>query len=108
MDTASAISNVVGLVLAVVASVWVSLDARAIGSDYGRRPGIVRTKPAAWAGGVFLLLIVFLPAYLLVRVRYKRLLAERRAAAGPTWGQGEEGSGDAAGVWPPPPTGPAP
>jgi hypothetical protein len=89
------------------ATVWVSLDARAIGDDKGRMPGIVHTKPVAWAAGVFLALIIVLPIYLMVRVRYKRLLAERKAQAALLSSPSMQAAPDLTGIWPPPPRQPA-
>ena len=106
MDTASLIGNVIGLVILFGATVWVFRDAKAIGDDGGRAPGLVNTKPGSWAVGVFLLLILVLPAYLLTRVRYKRLLAERRGQMASLPRQGGEVIAETEGVWPPPPNKP--
>jgi hypothetical protein len=85
-------------------TIWVYVDAKAIGSDRGQSPQMVNTHPRLWATGVFLFLILLLPLYLLARVRYKRLLAQRRALiSAPDFA----GSEDVPGVWPPPPQMPA-
>ena len=99
----SNIGTVIGFVLLFGATIWVYVDAKAIGSDGGQTPGLVNTKPKLWAAGVFLLLIVFLPVYLLMRVRYKRLLVQRKAELALLPRQDLENPADMAGVWPPPP-----
>jgi hypothetical protein len=97
------VGNALGLTILIGAAVWVFLDAKAIGDDQGRHPGIVSTKPGYWATGIVLALIFVLPVYLLMRIRYKRLLAERKAQAALDSPQDQETSADTAGVWPPPP-----
>ncbi len=102
------VGNVIGFIILFGVTLWVYIDAKAIGSDGGQSPGLVGTKPKLWAAGVFLALIVFLPAYLLMRVRYKRLLARRKAEMDLSPAQELESPTAAAGVWPPPPSRPSP
>lgn len=104
MDPTIIAANIIGVVISLGACVWVSMDARAIGTDHGQAPGIVNTRPGAWTFGVFLVWFVFLPLYLLMRVRYQRL-AEQRRAAYPRLVPATVP--DAPGVWPPPPNIPA-
>ena len=102
----SALNNIVSILSFAVlfgVTVWVHVDAKAIGSDRGQSPRLVNTHPRLWAAGVFLLFIVFLPLYLLARVRYKRLLAERRMPAALVSAPDLEGLEETPGVWPPPP-----
>ena len=101
------VGNVIGFVILFAVTFWVYRDAQALGSDHGRTPGLVSTRPKLWAMGVFLALIVFLPAYLLMRLRYKRLLAERRPQADLMPVEEFESPAETAGVWPPPPQRPA-
>ena len=56
MSTDFAVYVWVGLGVAFIFAVWVAQDAKKRGMD-----------PGAWFAGVFLLLIVFLPIYLIVR-----------------------------------------
>lgn len=102
-NTWNLVGNVIGLVILFAITVWVYIDAKAIGSDNGQTPGLVKTQPKLWAAGVFLLLIVCLPAYLLMRIRFKRLLAERRAEITLLPPQDLNSPAETAGVWPPPP-----
>lgn len=102
----SLLANLLSLFLLAGAVVWVYLDAKAIGDDRGQMPGLVNTKPAAWATGTFLMLIVALPAYLITRVSYKRQAAARKAQRVLLAQQSSEGSAEAAGIWPPPPNRP--
>ena len=53
--------------------------------------------------GVFLFLIICLPAYLFMRIRFKRLLAERKAEMALMAPEVLESPADSGGVWPPPP-----
>lgn len=106
-STWNLVGNVIGFIILFGVTVWVYIDAKAIGSDHGQTPGLVKTQPKLWAAGVFLLLIVCLPVYLLMRVRYKRLLAERKAEMVLLDPVGLESPGETAGVWPPPPQRPA-
>lgn len=98
---AGIIGNVIGFVILFGVVIWVFVDAKAIGSDQGRTPKLLNTYPRLWAAGVFLFLIVVLPLYLLMRIRYKRIAAERRAvlAVVPNGAEVIETEG----VWPPPP-----
>lgn len=108
MDTAATyIGNILGLVILVGIIIWVFLDAKNIRDDGGRSPGLVNTNPGAWAVGVFMLLIVVLPIYLVVRVRYKRLLTARRIALVYPSETVFASSAEKAGVWPPPPNYPS-
>ncbi len=106
-NTWNLVGNVIGLVILFAITVWVYIDAKAISSDYGRTPGLVKTQPKLWAAGVFLLLIVCLPLYLLMRVGFKRTLAERKAALALLPPSVLESPAEAIGVWPPPPQQPA-
>ncbi len=99
--------NILSFMLLAGAIVWVYLDAKSIGSDRGQIPGLVNTKPAAWATGTFLMLIVVVPVYLFARMRYKRQAAERRGQMARLAQEAPAGAADAAGVWPPPPNKPA-
>ena len=101
-STITSVLNFISFAPLILAIVWVYLDAKAIGSDGGRSPGLVETKPVAWATGVFLALIVVLPIYLFRRVGYKRELAQRKAQAAAIAAQDP----DTEGVWPPPPAKP--
>ena len=103
MGLAANASTLISFALLFGATVWVYVDAKALGSDRGQSPRLVNTHPKLWAAGVFLLLIVFLPLYLVVRVRYKRLLAQRRAAITAVSAPDLEGLEEMPGVWPPPP-----
>ncbi len=91
------IGNALGVAMALGIAIWVFLDAKAIGDDKGRTPGLVNTKPGAWAAGV----------YLLMRVRYTRLLAVRQLEIASRPAQTAEDDSEAPGVWPPPPSRPA-
>ena len=95
--------NILSLVPLIAAVVWTYLDAKAIGDEHGQMPGLVNTQPAKWAIGVFLLLIVVFPVYLFMRVRFKRLAAERKMQAFEAHHAETQGE-----VWPPPPDIPAP
>ncbi|MGI4790362.1 MAG: hypothetical protein ACRYFS_16105 [Janthinobacterium lividum] len=106
-STWSLVSNVISVIILFGVTVWVYVDAKAISSDYGQTPGLVKTQPKLWAVGVFLLLIVCLPAYFLMRVRYKRLLVQRRAELALLDPLPLENPAETAGVWPPPPQQPA-
>ena len=103
--TADSVGDIIGVIILIAVSVWVFLDAKAIGDDRGRTPGVVNTRAGFWAGGVFLALIVVLPFYLLMRFHYNRLLAERRAARA-AFPPDDAGILDPTSVWPPPPTTP--
>ena len=105
-STWNLVGDVIGFIILFGITFWVYVDAKAIGSDHGQTPGLVKTQPKLWAAGVFLLLIVCLPVYLLMRVRYKRLLAERKAEMALT-PAGLESQAETAGIWPPPPQRPA-
>ena len=102
-STWNLVGNVIGFVILFGITFWVYVDAKAISSDKGQTPGLVRTQPKLWAAGVFLLLILCLPVYLLMRVRYKRLLAERKAEMALLAPAEMESPAETAGVWPPPP-----
>jgi hypothetical protein len=104
---ASNIETLISLVILIGVMVWVFLDAKAIGSDSGTSPGLVKTQPGWWAVGIFLMLILVLPAYLFCRVRYKRLLWERKAEAGAFLPTASGAVAETPGVWPPPPNIPA-
>ena len=97
----------IGFVVLFAVTGWVYVDAKAIGSDHGQTPDLVKTQPKLWAAGVFLLLVVCLPAYLLMRVRFKRLLAERKAERASLTPPVLGSPAETAGVWPPPPQQPA-
>ena len=101
--TQNLIGNLIGIIILIGASIWVFIDAKAIGDDKGQMPGLIYTKPGVWAAGVFLLLIVVLPVYLIVRVRYKRIANERRAQLALQSPPFQETSVDPASTWPPPP-----
>ena len=96
------LANILSLAPLATAVVWTYVDAKAIGDEHGQIPGLVNTQPAKWAIGVFLLLIVVLPAYLFMRVRFKGLAAERKAQIFE-----ERHAAQAGSVWPPPPDLPA-
>ena len=106
-STLNLVGNIIGLIILIGVTSWVYIDAKAIGSDNGQTPDLVKTQPRLWAIGVFLLLIVCLPIYLLMRVRYKRLLAQRKAEIALLAPPVLESPAEAAGVWPPPPQQPA-
>jgi len=108
METsASLVGPIVSWAVLIALTIWVFVDAKAIGDDHGRSPGLVYTKPAAWAAGVFLALIVVLPIYLVNRVRYKRLAAKHRAAKLLLLPPEMDSAAYAPDVWPPPPKKPA-
>jgi hypothetical protein len=107
MQTAAIyIGDIIGIAILIGAMAWVFLDAKAIGDDHGRSPGLVNTKPGAWAVGIFMMLIVVLPIYLVARVRYKHLLAVRRVSVANVAEEVMEGAAEEKGTWPPPPTRP--
>lgn len=105
MDTTNIVVNIISFVVLFAITAWVYVDAKAIGTDRRQTPGLVKTSPGLWATGVFLLLIVFLPLYLIMRVRYKRLALQRKALQAEA---GLEYAEDVPGVWPPPPQTPTP
>ena len=102
-NTLNLVANAVSFVILFAVTVWVYIDAKAIGSDNGQTPGLVKTQPKLWAAGVFLLLIVCLPAYLFMRVRFKRLLVECKAEMALRAPLVLDSPAETAGVWPPPP-----
>lgn len=101
-NLATNIYNAIPFVILFGVCIWVMLDAQSIRDDGGRLPGAVDIRPGFWAAGTFLLLILVLPIYLIMRVGYKKQLEKKRAELLARQ-SAEEPSTDAT-VWPPPPS----
>ncbi len=74
MDYEYLITSIPGLLIAAIVSYFVLQDAAALRNKEISVLGDSRIHPQLWGVGVFLLLIVFLPAYFFVRTSHRALL----------------------------------
>lgn len=72
----------VGLIVAGVVAFLVVQDAAALRDEEVRILGSSNISPGLWGTGVFLFMIIFLPAYLFVRSSHKRQLTMRCPSCG--------------------------
>jgi len=61
------------LLLVVVTSIWVFVDAKKIGVKKGQVKGLADLGPAGWLFACLLLWIVAFPLYLIKRPEFKRV-----------------------------------
>jgi hypothetical protein len=71
------------LLLVVLSSIWVLIDARKIGVRRGLLPGLGDTGPLAWSMLTLFVWIVGFPLYLIYRGKYKAAVAAQATHAGP-------------------------
>lgn len=74
---------VVGLIIAGVIAALVVMDAKSLRDEETAVFGSSSVSPGLWGTGVFLVAIIFLPAYILTRISHNRRLIEERASARP-------------------------
>lgn len=89
------------LVLPLIVSIAVYMDAKAIGVKKGLLPGFFNMGAGLWALACFLFLIIALPAYLFKRSAYIQAAAHLKAHA--VLEQQRQASIPTEQVWPPPP-----
>ena len=65
--------DVLILLVIVGTSIWVYMDAKAIGIKKGQVSGLADMGPGSWAAGNLLLWIVVFPLYLMKRGEFKRI-----------------------------------
>ncbi len=87
------------ILIPLIASIVVYVDARAIGIKKGLMPGFFNIGAGTWGFACFLFLIIALPAYLLKRGQYQHIIAEQKAQALLQQRQEQTSSPS---VWPPP------
>jgi len=92
------------LVIPLVVSVAVYMDAKTIGIQKGQIAGFFNMGAGMWAFACFLFLVIALPAYLLKRSAYREAIAQIKAQA-ILQQQGQAPASDGS-VWPPPPQAP--
>lgn len=70
------------VLLVILSSIWVLIDARKIGVRRGLLPGIGNSGPLAWSMLTLFIWIVGFPLYLMYRGKYKAAIAAQGTQAG--------------------------